>query len=67
MRILLYEEEIKKEFETHYDDLKNDKSFFAHYHYQYGRYLWRKSRSNTGKEELDLQTQHENSLRNRWS
>ena len=29
MRILLYEEEIKKEFETHCDDLKNDKSLFV--------------------------------------
>ena len=49
-------EEIKKEFETHYDNLKNDKSLCAHYYYQYERYLWRKSRSHKGEERLELQT-----------
>ena len=54
-------EEIQKEFETHYEDLKEDKSLCAHYHYQYGRYLSRKSESHKGdeqlKERLDLLNQ----------
>ena len=58
-------EKIKKEFETraHYDELKNDKSLCAHYYYQDGRYLWRISRSNTGREELELQTQAREQLK----
>ena len=46
-------EEIQKEFETHYEDLKEDKSLCAHYHYQYGRYLLRKSESHKGGEQLE--------------
>ena len=38
-------EEIKREFETHDEDLKKDKSLCAHYYYLYGRYLLRKSES----------------------
>ena len=56
-------EEIKKEFETHYDDLKNDKSLYAHYCHQNGRYLWRKSRSNKGKDALDLQIEARDQLK----
>ena len=58
-------EEIKKEFETHYEDLKNDKSLRAHYYYQDGRYLWCKSRCKTltEKESLDLQTQAREQLK----
>ena len=56
-------EEIKKEFDTHYDDLKNDKSLCAHYYYQDGRYLCRISRNNTGREELELQTQAREQLK----
>jgi tetratricopeptide (TPR) repeat protein len=41
-------EEIKREFDTHYEDLKEDKSLCAHYHYQYGRYLLRKSEGHQG-------------------
>ena len=37
--------EIRREFETHYANLKEDKSLCAHYYYQYGRYLLRKSDS----------------------
>jgi tetratricopeptide (TPR) repeat protein len=50
-------EAIEKEFQTHYEDLKEDKSLCAHYYYQYGRYLSRKSESYEGKERLDLQIQ----------
>ena len=50
-------EEIKREFDTRYEELKNDMSLCAHYYYQYGRYLWRRSRSHEGKEGLDLQIQ----------
>ena len=56
-------EEIKKEFETHYEDLKEDKSLYAHYCYQNGRYLWRKSRSNKGKGALDLQIEARDQLK----
>ena len=56
-------EEIKKEFETHYEDLKEDKSLCAHYCYQEGRHLRRKSRSNKGKDALDLQTQARDQLK----
>ncbi len=45
-------EEIQKEFKTHYEDLKEDKSLCSQYHYQYGRYLLRKSEGHT--ERLDL-------------
>ena len=60
---ILKMKEIKKEFETHYEDLKEDKSLCAHYFYQYGRYLWRKSRSHNGEERLDLQTQARDQLK----
>jgi hypothetical protein len=53
-------EEIKKEFETHYEDLEENKSFCAHYYYQYGRYLSRKSEHHKGEESeerLELQIQ----------
>ena len=56
-------EEIKKEFETHHEDLKEDKTLCAHYCYQNGRYLWRKSRSNKGKDALDLQTEARDQLK----
>ena len=46
-------EEIKKEFDTHYEDLKNDTPLCAHYYYQYGRYLMRISEGQNGKQ-LDL-------------
>ena len=46
-------EEIKREFETHDEDLKEDKSLCAHYYYQYGRYLSRKSEGHKGKQRLD--------------
>jgi tetratricopeptide (TPR) repeat protein len=50
-------EEIKREFDTHYEDLKEDKSLCAHYYYQNGKYLSRKSECYEGKERLDLQIQ----------
>jgi tetratricopeptide (TPR) repeat protein len=46
-------EEIKREFDTHYGDLKEDKSLCAHYYYQYGRYLLRKSEGHQGTQRLD--------------
>ena len=45
-------ENIKKEFETHYEDVKKDKSLCAHFHYQNGRYLSFISKSCEGKERL---------------
>jgi hypothetical protein len=50
-------EEIKREFDTHYKDLKENKSLCAHYYYQYGRYLTRKSDSEEDKNRLDLRIQ----------
>jgi tetratricopeptide (TPR) repeat protein len=50
-------EEIKREFDTHYEDLKEDKSLCAHYYYQYGRYLSRKSDSEEDEKRLDLRIQ----------
>ena len=47
-------EEIKKEFDTHYEELKEDKSLCAHYYYQYGRYLSRKSESQQREKRLNL-------------
>ena len=48
-------EEIKKEFETHYEDLKEDKSLCSHYYYHYGRYLLGKSERLKGRKKLNLQ------------
>jgi tetratricopeptide (TPR) repeat protein len=48
-------EEIKREFDTHYEDLKEDKPLCAHYYYQYGRYLSRKSEGEKDEKRLDLQ------------
>ena len=50
-------DEIKKEFETHYEELKEDTSLCAHYYYQYGRYLMRKAQGHTGEVRLDLLVQ----------
>ena len=47
-------EEIKKEFESHYEVLKEEKSLCAHYYSQYGRYLSRKSESEQGEKRLNL-------------
>ena len=47
-------EEIKKEFESHYEVLKDDQSLCAYYYYQYGRYLSHKSESQQGKKRLNL-------------
>ena len=48
-------EEIQKEFQTHYKDLKEDKALCAHYYYQNGRYVTYKSQGRKGEERLDLQ------------
>ena len=56
-------EKIKKEFKNHHDDLKKDNSLCAHYYYQDGRYLWRKSGSITGEEALHLQNQAREQLK----
>ena len=55
-------EEIKKEFETHYKDLKEDKSLCAHYYSQYGEYLLRQAQSQNGKGKLLLQIQARDQL-----
>ena len=46
-------ENIKKEFENHHEDVKDDKSLCAHFHYQNGRYLSFISKSCQGKERLN--------------
>ena len=48
-------EEIKKEFDTHIEDLKEDKSLCAHFYYQYGRYLSCKSERYTNQQRLNWQ------------
>ncbi|CAB3989383.1 E3 ubiquitin- ligase DZIP3 [Paramuricea clavata] len=55
-------EEINREFDAHYEDLKEDKSLCAHYYYQYGRYLSRKSESEKDENRLDLQVQARDEL-----
>jgi hypothetical protein len=48
-------EELEKEFEVHNEDFKEEKSLWAHYCYQYGEHLLRKSKSE--KEDTRLQLQ----------
>ena len=48
-------EEIKNEFETHYEEIKEDKSLCAHYYNLYGRYLSHKSEKLSGEKRLNLQ------------
>ena len=55
-------EEIQKEFETHYEDLEEDRSLCAHYYYQKGRYLTHKSQGRKGEERLHLLNQARNLL-----
>ena len=50
-------EEIKKEFETHYEDLQGNKSLCAHYYSQYGEYLLRQSERRNYEQRLQLQIQ----------
>ena len=45
---------IKEEFQTHCEELKEDKALCAHYYYQYGRYILQKSKSQQGIERLTL-------------
>ena len=55
-------EEIKKEFETRYEDLKEDKSLCAHYYFQYAEYLLRQAQYQNGKDKLKLQIQARDEL-----
>ena len=48
-------EEIESEFETQYEDLKEDQSLCAHYYSQYGRYLLRDAENCPGKKRLTKQ------------
>ena len=50
-------EEIEKEFETHYEVLKEDKSLCANYYYLYWRYLLRRAESYESEKRLDLHIQ----------
>ena len=50
-------EEIEKEFETHYEVLKEEKSLCANYYYLYWRYLLRRAESYENEKRLDLQIQ----------
>ena len=56
-------EEIKKEFESHYEVLKDDQSLCAHYYYQYGRYLSRKSESEQREKQLNLRIEARKQLK----
>ena len=55
-------EGIEKEFETRYEDLKEDKSLCAHYYSQYGEYLLRQAQNQNGKDKLKLQIQARDQL-----
>ena len=48
-------EETKNEFETHYEEIKEDKSLCAHYYNLYGRYLSHKSEKLSREQRLNLQ------------
>ena len=61
-QFILYMKEIKREFETYYEDLKDDKSLCGHFYYLYGRYLLRKSESHGDRERSDLQIEAEKQL-----
>ena len=50
-------EEIKREFETHYEDLKEDQSLCAPYYHQYGKYLLREAESCQRKKRLTKQVE----------
>ena len=50
-------EEIMRDFNTHYEDLKEDKSLCAHYYSQYGEYLLRQAQSRVDKRGLRLKTE----------
>ena len=56
-------EKMKKEFETHHENLKEDKLLCAHFYYQYGTYLSHKSESHQGKERLRLQIEAREKLK----
>ena len=46
---------IQKDFETHYEVLKEDKALCAHFYYQYFRYLFRKADNQKEEERLKVQ------------
>ena len=48
-------EEIKRDFETHYEDVKEDKSLCAHYYYQHGKFLFHLSATKESSHRLSLQ------------
>ena len=48
---------IQKDFETHYEVLKEDKSLCAHYYYQYLRYQFREADNQKEEERLKVQVQ----------
>ena len=50
-------EKIKNEFETHFEEIKEDKSLCAHYYNLYGRYLSHKSDELFREERLNLQVE----------
>ena len=50
-------EKIKNEFETHYEEIKEDTSLCAHYYNLYGRYLSYKSDKLFREERLNLQVE----------
>ena len=50
-------QKIKEEFDTHYEDLKQDKSLCAYFYNQYGRYLSFISRKYKDEKRLSLEVQ----------
>ena len=50
-------EEIKKEFEKHYEGLREDKSLCAHFYIQNGEYILRQAQNQSHENKLDLQVQ----------
>ena len=56
--------EIETAFKTHHDDIKENMSLCAHYYYQYGRYLSRKSEEEESEKRLELQLQARTNLEN---
>ena len=53
---------IQKDFETHYEVLKEDKALCAHYNYQYLRYQFREIDSRKGEERLKVQIKFKEQL-----
>lgn len=56
-------EEIKKAFETYYENMKEDKSLCAHFYFQNAEYLLRQAQTASHEKKLDLQIEARKDLR----